>query len=257
MDDTVQGRLVVKNIMEMEKLQFSIVQLAPALSPQYGRFENLISYMIPDALMEISGTSLSGKIITLIGFSGIGKEAAIAIRDVGGGKVIIVESDPNQALTASLNGFEVKSQNQALPISDFIILIKEQKLSFETMQIAKSNCIFASLEENPKFVNIDVEGIHQHEGVITSMIQPELNSYQLVSGQIIKVLSSGKTLNLPCATKMPGSIASSILTAHILIFSDIWANQLKYKTKSLIKPPAGVVNSVLQYHLKELKIEID
>lgn len=95
MDDTVQGRLVVKNVMEMEKLQFSIVQLAPALSPQYGRFENLISYMIPDALMEISGTSLSGKIITLIGFSGIGKEAAIAIRDVGGGKVIIVESDPN------------------------------------------------------------------------------------------------------------------------------------------------------------------
>ena len=47
--------------------------------------------------------------LTLMGFSGIGKEAATAIRDVSGGKVIIVESDPSQALTASMNGFEVKS----------------------------------------------------------------------------------------------------------------------------------------------------
>ena len=51
--------------------------------------------MIPDALMETSETSLAGKNLTLLGFSGIGKEAATAIRDVGGGKVIIVETDPN------------------------------------------------------------------------------------------------------------------------------------------------------------------
>ena len=173
-DDTVAGRLVAKKIIEMEKLQFTLVQLAPALSPQYGKFENLISYMIPDALMEISGTSLSGKVITLLGFSGIGKEAATAIRDVGGGKVIIVETDPNCALTANLNGFEVKTQNQALPLSDFVILIKEQKLTFEMMQKAKSNCIFTSLEESPKEVNIEVEAIQQYEGIQTSVLKPEL-----------------------------------------------------------------------------------
>ena len=81
--------------------------------------------MIPDALMEMADTTLSGKTITLLGFSGHGKEAASAIRDVSGGKVMIVENDPNLALTASLNGFEVKNFDQALPKSDFVLLIKE------------------------------------------------------------------------------------------------------------------------------------
>ena len=39
--------------------------------------------------------------------------------------MVIVENDPNLALTASLNGFEVKSFEQALPTSDFVLLIKE------------------------------------------------------------------------------------------------------------------------------------
>ena len=75
-DDTVQGRMLTLRIVAMKKLSFTIVQLAPALSPMYGKFENLISYMIPDAIMEMADASLSGKIVTLLGFSGIGKEAA-------------------------------------------------------------------------------------------------------------------------------------------------------------------------------------
>ena len=126
----------------MNKLGFTIVQMPPALSPQYGKFENLIAYMIPDALMEMSDTSLSGKTVTLLGLSGMGFQAAQAIRDVSGGKVIVVENDPNLALSASLNGFEVKSFESALPISDFIILVKEQRIKLETMQKAKTNCIW-------------------------------------------------------------------------------------------------------------------
>ena len=57
------------------------------------QFENLV-FMIPNALMEISGNNLSGKVVTLIGFSGVGKEAAVVIRDRGG-QVIVVENDPN------------------------------------------------------------------------------------------------------------------------------------------------------------------
>lgn len=97
--------------------------------------------MIPDALMEMADISLSGKVVTLLGYSGIGKDAAQSIRDVAGGKVVIVEPDPNLALTASLNGFEVKSFDQSLADSDFIVLIKEQNIKLSTIKKAKSNCI--------------------------------------------------------------------------------------------------------------------
>ena len=54
---------------------------------------------------------------------------------------MVVESDPNLALTASLNGFEVKSFEQALPESDFVLLVKEQKVRLEMITKAKNNCI--------------------------------------------------------------------------------------------------------------------
>ena len=60
---------------------------------------------------------------------------------MAGGKVVVVESDPNLALTASLNGFEVKSFEQVLPESDFVLLVKEQKVRLEMITKAKTNCI--------------------------------------------------------------------------------------------------------------------
>ena len=60
---------------------------------------------------------------------------------MAGGKVVVVESDPNLALTASLNGFEVKSFEQVLPESDFVLLVKEQKVRLEMITKAKNNCI--------------------------------------------------------------------------------------------------------------------
>ena len=64
-DDTILGRLVTWKIVSMNKLAFTI----------YRKLQNLIAYMIPDALMEMTDTSLSGKTITLLSFSGEGKEA--------------------------------------------------------------------------------------------------------------------------------------------------------------------------------------
>lgn len=50
--------------------------------------------MLPDALMEMADCSLAGKIVIMVGFSGIGREAGQAFRDVAGAKVIVVENDP-------------------------------------------------------------------------------------------------------------------------------------------------------------------
>lgn len=112
--------------------------------------------MIPDALMEMSDTSLSGKLIVVIGFGGIGKEASCALRDNAGAKVVVVEHDANLAVTAKLNGFEVRSLESVLPHADLCIIIKEQVLlTTKVFMRAKNNCIFASLEVDHKSTSID------------------------------------------------------------------------------------------------------
>ena len=81
--------------------------------------------MIPGALIEMVDTSLSGKIIKILGFGEMSKETAQEVKDVNGGRVIVVENDPNLDLTASLNEFEVKSCEQYFPLSDLVILFKD------------------------------------------------------------------------------------------------------------------------------------
>ena len=193
----------------------------------------------------------------MIGYQGTGKQAASAIRDVSGGKVIVVENDSNLELAAKLNGFEVSNLEDALPISDFIILAKEKKIRLEMMQQAKDKCIFASLEDAPKALNIDVDALQNQPNVICTVDKPELLNFILPdSRKNIKVLSSGKTLNLPCACILPAPIASSILTAQVLMLVDMWKEREKYKESMVKKPPANVVDKVQLYH-QETDLQID
>ena len=94
------------------------------------------------------------------------------------------------------------------------------------------------------------------QGCLCSIEKPELLNYTVKSGPVIKILSEGKTLNLPCATKMPGPIASNILTAHVLMLIEIWINKAKYG-KAIASPPMAVVDQTLKYHLEELNIQVD
>ena len=89
------------------------------------------------------------------------------------------------------------------------------------------------------------------------MSKPELLNYLIPqTGQVIKVLSDGKALNLPCATKMPGPIASSIFTAHILMLIEMWGCPSKYGIVAM-KAPAHLMEQVVQYHLEEFKVQVD
>ena len=42
---------------------------------------------------------------------------------------------------------------------------------------AKSNCIFGSLEENPKGINIDIESLWLYSEYKCSVVKPELLNY--------------------------------------------------------------------------------
>ena len=63
-------------------------------------------------------------------------------------------------------GFEVSDKQDALTISDFILLAKEKEIRLEMMQRAKDNCIFARLEDVPNALNIDVNVLQNQPNVI-------------------------------------------------------------------------------------------
>lgn len=57
---------------------------------------------------------IAGKIVVVCGYGDVGKGCAMSMRSYGA-RVIVTEIDPICALQASMEGFEVKTVEEALP----------------------------------------------------------------------------------------------------------------------------------------------
>ena len=71
------------------------------------------------------------------------------------------------------------------------------------------------------------------------------------------MLAYGKPLNLPCGTKMPGPMASSILTTYALALVEIWQHKARYGSLVIMKPPTSVVDKALHYNLEEIDLQAE
>ena len=63
---------------------------------------------------------MAGKVAVVAGYGDVGKGSAASLRGAGA-RVIVAEIDPICALQASMDGFEVKKLETAIPESDIVV----------------------------------------------------------------------------------------------------------------------------------------
>ena len=63
---------------------------------------------------------MAGKVAVVAGYGDVGKGSAASLRGAGA-RVIVTEIDPICALQASMDGFEVKKLETAIPESDIVV----------------------------------------------------------------------------------------------------------------------------------------
>ena len=215
---------------------------------KYGCQESLV-----DAIRRSTDIMMAGKVAVVAGYGDVGKGSAASLKGAGA-RVIVTEIDPICALQASMDGFEVKRLETAIPEADIVVTATGNKdivrgEHFEAMNDKTIVCNIGHFDNE-----IDMAWLNQHYGETKDTIKPQVDKYH-IKGKDIIVLAEGRLVNLGCATGHPSFVMSNSFTNQTLAQIELWKNSENYENDVYLLPKT-LDEKVARLHLDKLSVEL-
>jgi adenosylhomocysteinase len=215
----------------------------------YGCRESLI-----DGIKRGTDVMIAGKTALVCGYGDVGKGSAQSLRSQGA-RVIVTEIDPICALQAAMEGYEVKTTEEALPEADIVVTATGNRdiITLDHMRKMKDQTILANIGH---FDNeIQVEKLNAATDVTRVNIKPQVDKYRFSDGHEIYLLSEGRLVNLGNATGHPSFVMSNSFTNQTLAQLDLWKNRDKYEPGVRVLDKA-LDEEVARLHLEKLGVHL-
>jgi adenosylhomocysteinase len=225
------------------------------------KFDNVYGcrHSLPDGIMRATDVMLAGKYICICGYGDVGKGSAQAMQ-AAGARVVVTEIDPICALQACMEGYQVATMEEMVPVADVFITTTGNKdiITLEHMSKMKNNAIVGNIGH---FDNeIDMAGLMGWPGIKRTNIKPQVDRYEFPDGHGVIVLAEGRLLNLGCATGHPSFVMSCSFTNQTLAQLELrkaYVEAGKDKTKSKYQNkvyllPKEIDEKVAALHLGQL-----
>ena len=216
---------------------------------KYGCRHSLI-----DGINRATDTLIGGKVAVVCGYGDVGKGSAESLRGQGA-RVIVTEIDPICALQAAMDGFQVTTLEEALPIADIVITATGNRdiVTVDHMQAMKHQTILGNIGH---FDNeIDMAGLASLKGATRQTIKPQVDKWTLPNGRTIIVLSEGRLLNLGNATGHPSFVMSNSFTNQVMAQMELWQNHQNYG-RDVYVLPKHLDEKVARLHLDALGVKL-
>ena len=253
-EETTTG---VHRLYEMERdgtLLFAAINVNDAVTKS--KFDNKYGcrHSLIDGINRATDTLIGGKVAVICGYGDVGKGCAESLKGQGG-RVIITEIDPICALQAAMDGFQVTTLEEALPIADIIITATGNKdiVSVEHILMMKHQAILGNIGH---FDNeIDIAGLANLAGATRENIKPQVDKWILPNGRAIVLLSEGRLLNLGNATGHPSFVMSNSFTNQTMAQIELFVNNANYEKKVYVLPK-HLDEKVARLHLDALGVKL-
>ncbi len=253
-EETTTG---VHRLYERERdgsLLFSAINVNDAVTKS--KFDNKygIRHSLIDGLNRATDFLIGGKVAVVCGYGDVGKGSAESLRGQGA-RVIITEIDPICALQAAMDGFEVTTLDEAIPLADFVITATGNRdiVTLEHIQAMKHLAVLGNVGH---FDNeIDMAGLAGLAGVRRETIKPQVDKWILPSGKAILVLSEGRLLNLGNATGHPSFVMSNSFTNQVMAQIELFTSHDRYEKKVYVLPKL-LDEKVARLHLEALGVKL-
>ncbi len=232
--------------------------LAPAInvndSVTKSKFDNLYGCResLADGIKRATDVMLAGKVVVVCGYGDVGKGSAKSMRSYGA-RVIVTEIDPICALQAAMEGFEIKTVEEALSEGNIYVTTtgNYSVITIDHMKQMKDQSIVCNIGH---FDNeIQVEKLENFPGIKKINIKPQVDKYVFPDGNSIFLLAEGRLVNLGCATGHPSFVMSNSFTNQILAQIELWKNNYELDVYRL---PKYLDEEVARLHLKQLGVHL-
>lgn len=217
---------------------------------KYGCRESLA-----DGIKQATNTMIAGKVIVVAGYGDVGKGCCQSM--VGfGGRVVVTEIDPINALQAAMEGFEVMTMEEAAVIGDIFVTATGccDVITGKHMNKMKDGAIVCNIGHFDS--EIDVAWLTKQKNIKEENIKPQVDKFTWSNGKSLVLLSRGRLVNLGNANGHPSFVMSASFTNQVLAQLALWNNHGEYKRGKVYTLPKSLDEEVANLHLSKLGIKI-
>jgi len=217
---------------------------------KYGCRESLA-----DGIKRATDIMVAGKVVVIAGYGDVGKGSAQTMANFGA-RVIVTEIDPICALQAAMEGYEVKTMDEAVTEGNIFVTATGccNVLTVEHMKQMKDQAIVCNIGHFD--IEIDVAGLRAIEGIKKTNIKPQVDLFTFPDGHSIILLAEGRLVNLGCATGHPSFVMSNSFSNQVLAQIELFNNSEKYENK-VYTLPKKLDEEVARLHLEKLGVKLE
>lgn len=207
-----------------------------------------------DGIMHSTNLVIAGKNVLVAGYGFCGRGIAMRMKGMGA-NVTVTEIDPVKAIEAVMDGFRVRTMNEAIRDSDFLITATGMKgvASYDNLSIAKKGIVVSNAGH---FDNeLDVNSLDKRS-IEKTQVRDSVSKYRLDNGNEIYLISEGRLVNLASGQGHPVEIMDMSFSIQALVAEYLVKNQ-KELSNRVYSVPDRIDVEVAELKLKELGVNID
>ncbi len=251
-EETTTGVHRLYQMMQEKKLLFPAFNVNDSVTKS--KFDNLYGCResLADGIKRATDIMIAGKVVVVCGYGDVGKGCAHSMKTYGA-RVIVTEIDPICALQASMEGYEVKPVEDALPEGDIYVTTTGNCdiITADHMSKMKDKAIVCNIGH---FDNeIQMGKLEAWPDIKRENIKPQVDQYYFPDGHSVVILAEGRLVNLGCATGHPSFVMSNSFTNQTLAQIDLWQNDYEVGVYRL---PKHLDEEVARLHLEKVGVKL-
>ncbi len=258
-EETTTGVHRLYEMMKEGSLLFPAINVNDSVTKS--KFDNKYGcrHSLVDGINRATDVLIGGKVAVVCGYGDVGKGCAESLRGQGA-RVIVTEIDPICALQASMDGYQVTTLEEALPIADIIITATGNKdvVTIDHMRQMKHNAIIGNIghfDNEIDMAGLEAEGVAERKNV-----KPQVDVWTFPAtddrpASSIIVLSEGRLMNLGNATGHPSFVMSNSFTNQVLAQIELFTKTEEYPTDVYVLPK-HLDEQVARLHLDSLGVKL-
>lgn len=219
------------------------------------KFDNLYGCResLADGIKRATDIMVAGKVVVVCGYGDVGKGCAQSMKSYGA-RVLVTEIDPICALQAAMEGYEVVTVEDALPVGDIYVTTTGNIdiIRLEHLKKMKDRAIVCNIGHFDK--EIQVDKMINYPGIKHRNIKPQVDQYYFPEdNHSVILLAGGRLVNLGCATGHPSFVMSNSFTNQTLAQMELFNNHYENKVYRL---PKKLDEEVARLHLQKLGVHL-
>jgi adenosylhomocysteinase len=207
-----------------------------------------------DAIMNTTNNIVASKNVVVAGFGWCGRGVAMRAKGLGA-RVTVTEVNPIRALEAAMEGYEIKTMDEAAPLGDIFISTTgcNKVITRRHYEVMKDGVLIANAG------HFDVEVDKKDLESLAIEVFPRkknITGYKMGDGRIINLLGDGRLVNLAAGNGHPAEIMDMSFGIQALCLEYLAKNGSGL-TPNVYDVPKSIDESVARLKLASMGLKTD